>query len=111
MLMGAMQNNPQKKANGRGTVKNGERLAAFGGKAQQSGSADWSTALPARIQGVVVAVGKLGGAVTFGYSRDGGAYMCTLLLDGDRKTLWFNGDADIDAELQEVEDVLDQLQG
>lgn len=99
----------EKRSTKRGSVKNGSRLEAFQNKAQSAGSADWSSVLPARIVGVVVAIGRLGGAVTFGYSRDGGAYMLTLLLDGARTTLWFNGDADVDAELQEVEDKLDQM--
>lgn len=55
---------------------------------------------------MVVAAEHLGAAITFGLSRDSGAFMLTLLLDGERETLWFSGDCDLDAELAEVEDSL-----
>jgi hypothetical protein len=57
----------------------------------------------------VVAITGLGGAVTFALSRDQGAYGLTLLLDSERQTLWFNGDADLDAELEGVLAVLESL--
>lgn len=89
------------KRKGRGSVKNQSRLDAF---AKQKGStqADWGGCSPATMQAVVVAITELGGAVTIGLSRDVGAHSLTLLLDGGRETLWFNGDADLDAELDKV---------
>lgn len=103
--MGAMQNServPGKKGrSGRGSVKNSSRLDAF---AQRSGrgSAEWSTCDPELLQAVVVAITNLGGATTLGLSRDQGAHSLTLLLDGKRETLWFNGNADLDENLREV---------
>lgn len=87
----------------RGTVDNNSRLKQLlGGNGQHSGKADWSSADPRWLAGVIHAVTRVGGAVSFGYSRDGGAYSLSIMLDGDRETLWFNGGADIDTELEAV---------
>lgn len=93
--------NGDSKRSKRGSVDNGKRLAAFGHRGSAQG-ADWGGCDPRWIAGVIVKITSLGGACTFGLSRDGGAYSLTLLLDGDRQTLWFNGDADLDAELEKV---------
>lgn len=106
--MGAMQNNaskPRKKRAARGTVRNDNRLAAFA-KGGPTDGADWGGCDAKRIQAVVVAITEMGGAVTFGLSRDKGAHSLTLLLDDNRKTLWFNGDAGLDDELRDVEATL-----
>lgn len=100
--------NLKKNGKGRGSVKNSERLSALftgGGK----GMADWDTVNPAWLHAVVVRMSRIGGAATFGVSRDGGAYMLTLLLDGDRQVLWFNGDADVNAELENACYLIDTL--
>lgn len=85
----------------RGTVNNDNRLQAFtsGGKA---GEASWGGCDSERLQGVVDGITALGGAVTFGLSRDKGAHSLTLMLGGNRAPLWFNGDADLDDELDGV---------
>lgn len=109
--MGAMQNNdrtPGTKKRTRGTVNNASRLDAFS-RGSGGGSADWGGCDPKWIQAVVVGVTSLGGAVTFGLSRDMGAHSVTLLLDDTRKTLWFNGDADLDEELEAVAATLDTM--
>jgi len=92
----------------RGSVKNAGRLAAFA-QGVKDGSAGWETCHSEAMLGVVVAITKLGGAVTFGLSRNGGAHSVTLLLDDNRKTMWFNGDADLTAELGGIQDTLDDL--
>lgn len=92
----------------RGSTRNSARLASLQRK-PQGAKADWGGCAPERLQGVVVAIGRMGGAATFGYSRDGGAYGLTLYLDGEREQLWFNGDADLDEELQLVIDHLTAL--
>lgn len=100
--MGAMQNNrEQTNKSKRGSVNNKRRLDAFGaGKAGAAG--DWGGCDPRKLQGVIEGITSLGGAVTFGLSRDGGAHSLTLMLDGERETLWFNGKADLDTELDSV---------
>lgn len=85
----------------RGSVNNAGRLDAFHERAGRGG-ADWGGCDQARLQGVVVAITELGGAITIGLSRDKGAHFMTLLLDDEKSTLWFNGDADLDAELDAV---------
>lgn len=109
--MGAMQNNAdkgRKKGGARGSVRNDTRLAAFA-KGGPADGADWGGCDPERIQGVVVAITALGGAVTFGMSRDKGAHSLTLMLDDSRKTLWFNGDAELSEELLDVTATLEAM--
>lgn len=93
----------------RGSTRNVDRLSAFAGGGGK-GMADWGGCDPARLQAVVVAITALGGAVTLGLSRDLGAHSLTLLLDGNRTTLWFNGNADLDMELEGVKATLDTLE-
>lgn len=109
--MGAMQNNgrvTKKKSKSRGSVRNMDRLQAFssGGKAN---GADWGGCDPDKMQAVIVGMTALGGAVTFGLSRDLGAHSLTLLLDGNRQTLWFNGGAELDEELDAVIGTISQI--
>lgn len=92
----------------RGSTDNASRLSAFAAKGVSSG-ADWGSCDARWLQAVVVAITKLGGAITIGLSRDSGAYSLTLLLDGDRQTLWFNGGVDLDAELETVYQTLETM--
>lgn len=92
----------------RGSVDNTRRLEAFGNRKPGVG-ADWGGCDSERMQGVVMRITELGGAIIFGLSRDGGAHSITLMLDGERETLWFNGDADLDVELGEVSAKLDAM--
>lgn len=98
----------KRKKGKRGTVRNDRRLAALSQR-RTGTKADWLGCSPERLQGVIHKITTVGGAVTFGTSRDGGAYSVTLLLDGDRETLWFNGDADLDDELQAIVETLDAM--
>lgn len=85
----------------RGSTNNKSRLEAFGRSSATTGG-DWGACDPGRIQAVVMGITQLGGAVTFALSRDKGAHSLTLMLDDDRQTLWFNGDAVLDDELLAV---------
>jgi len=91
------------KSRSRGSVRNKDRLAAFVTEAEK-GSGDWGTASPHLLQAVIVAITSRGGAVLFGLGRDNGAHNLTMMLDGKKKTLWFNGDASLDEELERVAD-------
>lgn len=97
----AMKQNEREKKSSRGSTNNKGRLDAFK-KRVGSATADWGGCNPAKIQGVVVEITSLGGAVTFGLSRDQGSYSVTVMLDNERATVWFNGDADLDQELDDV---------
>lgn len=107
--MGANSSNEKygkAKSKSRGSVNNKSRLQAFAGRGA-TGGADWGGCDPKWIQGVVVGITALGGAATFGTSRDMGAHSLTLLLDEEKTTLWFNGEADLDEELEAVIATLD----
>lgn len=110
--MGAYQNNGDKagkKKGARGAVRNSDRLAAFA-NGTASGNADWGGCDARKLQAVMVAITALGGAVTFGLSRNQGAHSLTLLLDDNRTSLWFNGDADLDEALDGVVATLETLE-
>lgn len=92
----------------RGTVRNDSRLQLFADRGGKSG-AGWDSCDPKWLQIVVVGITRLGGAITFGLSRDLGAHSLTLLLDDSRETLWFNGSADLDHELAVVATILEDM--
>lgn len=96
------------KSKKRGSVRNADRLAAFAPSTPSSG-ADWGGCDPRWLQAVIVGVTTLGGAVTFGMSRDQGAHSLTLLLDDKRQTLWFNAAANLDEELQAAAAILQAI--
>jgi len=97
------------KSKKRGSTDNPGRLEAFASASPSSG-ADWGACDPKRIQAVILGITQMGGAVTFGLSRDLGSHFLTLLLDENRKTLWFNGDAELSDELDLVIGTLDSMQ-
>ncbi len=105
---GAVQDGTRSKKRQRGSVNNKGRLDAFASGRGYSG-ADWGGCSPDKLQGVIVGITAIGGAITIGLSRDGGAHSLTLLLDGERETLWFNGGADLDGHLDDVMAKLDTL--
>lgn len=92
----------------RGSVDNDKRLHRLFNN-DEGTKADWGTADPRAIAAVVTACTRRGGACSFGTSRDGGAFSLTFFLDGQREQLWFNGKADIDAELEQVFYLLETL--
>ncbi|KKK69596.1 hypothetical protein LCGC14_2932450 [marine sediment metagenome] len=92
----------------RGSTNNKRRLDAFSAEKTGTG-ADWGTADGPKLVTVVALITALGGAVTFGMSRNNGAYSLTLMLDDHRETLWFNGDADLNEELDGVAMTLDTM--
>jgi len=94
----------------RGSVNNGRRLASLLERVSAGGvgKADWGNARAEWIQAVICVIGQVGGMASFGYSRDGNAYNLTILLDGERETLWFNGNADLDEELRKVYEAFNQ---
>ncbi len=109
--MGAYSNTEEpggRKSKKRGSTKNADRLQAFA-SGGSSGAADWGGCDATKIQAVVVGITERTGAVIFGLSRDQGAHSITLLLGSKKKTLWFNGGADLDDELDAVIATLDQM--
>lgn len=68
----------------------------------RNGVADWANADPANIHRLVCTVGFLGGAVRFGYTRDGGAYSIGLYLGDKSKTYYCNDSEGINEHLNEL---------
>lgn len=100
--MGIVDNQDKRGSKKRGSVNNERRLASLSQRREQRGSADWGSVEAAWIAAVVTAATLKGAAVSFSLSRDGGAYGVCVLLDGDREQLWYNQDADVQAELEKL---------
>ncbi len=96
------------KGGNRGSVNNANRLDIFSDRSTDGG-ADWGSCTSEMMLAVVIGITELGGAATFSLSRNQGAYGLTLLLDKERQTLWFNGDAELDEELEKVIATLDTM--
>jgi hypothetical protein len=83
------------------------RAKAAARKALPSGTrngrsvADWANADAALLLELVCAVAVDGGAVRFGYTRDGGAYSIGLYLGADSKTYYCNETEGINEHLRE----------
>jgi len=67
-----------------------------------NGVADWANANPEMVLELVCAVAVEGGAVRFGYTRDGGAYSIGLYLGSDSKTYYCNDAEGINDQLREL---------
>jgi len=81
-----------------------ERRANRGGNSV----ADWGTADPARVVELISVVTVAGGLCSFGYTRDGGTYTVTVILDGDKSTDYCRATENIDTFLGDlVEDFRD----
>lgn len=78
-----------------------KRLAAIVGDEPEA-QADWSTCSGDVMKRLVVAIGDLGGAVIFGYSRDKNSHALTLLLDREKKALYMGPDADLDDKMERI---------
>jgi hypothetical protein len=82
------------------------RLASLRGRLalrQDNGSqADYNTATPGWIAAAIIAVTKQGGAIQFGYSRDGGVYTIVILLDGEIEKNYVKQSEGIDAFLEGI---------
>lgn len=69
---------------------------------ESSVPADWGTANPLTLQALIANVTAQGGAVRFGYSRDGGAYSLGILGDGEPYTEWIRPSEDLNGVLDEI---------
>lgn len=92
--------NRKKKSRGKTNVA--RSLEGLGQADRPPGSADYAEADFSFMCGIVIEVSRRGGAVSFGLSRDRGAYNVTIFLDGDRKTVWINGSDDLNLELEKI---------
>lgn len=67
-----------------------------------SGVADWDNADPTLVLRLVCVVGVEGGAVRYGYTRDGGAYSVGIYLGDDSKTYYCNDAEGINDQIREL---------
>lgn len=95
------------KRNGRTENGNGVLGKAFGGDTPSERG--WDETDPRFLQWVLVAMGHLGGAVTFGRSRDRQALSVTLLLEGERTSVWIAPSQEVEAELQKIAERLEAI--
>jgi len=77
-------------------------LDGFGGAGSAPVKTGWDECAPELLVRLVLAITRVGGAVMFGQSRDGGALQVVLYLEGDKKSIWIPGNEDVDAHLYEV---------
>lgn len=86
----------------RGSVNNASRLAGLQPIREAAGTATWEGAQPGWIAAVVIAATVRGYIISFQLSRDSGAHGLSLYGEGENVRLWFNGDADLDVELEKI---------
>jgi len=68
----------------------------------RDGVADWANANAALLLQLVCCVAVEGGAVRYGYTRDGGAYSIGIYLGKESQTYYCNEKEGIDGKLQEL---------
>lgn len=66
----------------------------------EPGIADWGQANPKLLQDAIAVAGASGGALRFGYTRDGGAFAIGIYLGNDHYTEYVRPDEDIDYYLK-----------
>jgi hypothetical protein len=84
------------------TALKGHQLALFGEDGTRNsdgGGADWGSVNPDVICRVLSAITSRGGAIRFGYSRDGGAYAIGLYYGGVAKTVYCSPHDSVDSLL------------
>jgi hypothetical protein len=64
------------------------------------GTADWAEVNPALLARLIVAVTSRGGAVRFGYTRDGGAYSIGLYYGAENNTQYVRPGQDLEGEIE-----------
>lgn len=90
----------ERESNKRIARENAKALPAYFGK--RSGAADWAGADAGRVMELVCAVAVQGGAVRFGYTRDGGAYSIGIYMGELSKTYYCNEKDGIDETIREL---------
>lgn len=64
--------------------------------AGQTEVADWESLNPTDVLKLIATVTGHGGTVTFGYTRDGGAYYLSYFIDGQAEKEYFRPTEDVD---------------
>lgn len=80
-----------------------------GVRRQGASTADWASVGADAIRRAITAAAVCGGALRFGYSRDGGAYAVGIYGDGDPYTEFVRPSDDIEGFLEDVIALFDDL--
>lgn len=93
-------------ARDKGGEKADSKLNAFRTKKDAAGAgggrADYKTATPGWLMSAIIAVTDAGGAIQFGYSRDGGVYTVVILMNGDIEKNYVKQSEGIDAFCEQL---------
>lgn len=80
-----------------------------GVRRDQGGTADWSSATGDDLRRAISAAALVGGAIRFGYSRDGGAYAIGIYGDGEPYTEFVKPSEDINQFLRDVQALFESI--
>jgi len=72
-------------------------------------TADYVQVDAERLRSAIAAAAGAGGALRFGYSRDGGVYAVGVLGDGDPYTLWCKDADELDITLESLREHFDDM--
>lgn len=78
-------------------------------KRRNGGTADWESADALTLQKAIATAARTGGALRFGYSRDGGAYAVGIYGDGEPYTEFVKPSEDVTAFLVEVIELFEAI--
>lgn len=67
-----------------------------------SDSADWAAINPENLVKLIAATTALGISITFGYTRDGGAFYISLYSDGDSERIYIRPTEEPDEQILEL---------
>jgi len=85
---------------GKDAVEERERKPTRNRPRRPTGNADWGSASPNTVIRAICSAAKVGGALRFGYSRDGGAFAIGVYGDGEPYTDFVGSTEDIDITLE-----------
>lgn len=95
---------------GKDATEERERKPARTGNRQPRHVANWLDANPDVLRRAISSAASTGGALRFGYSRDGGAFAIGVYGDGDPYTDFVGGNEPIDEYLDDYVKLFDDIQ-
>jgi len=87
----------------------GERTKSRGINRKSNDTADWGKADSDLLKRAICAAALTGGALRFGYSRDGGAYAVGIYGDGDPYTEYLKPSEDLDTFIADIEALFEDI--
>lgn len=89
---------------------NGSSGKSRGLRGRHSGQvADWESCNHGILAKAIATAALTGGALRFGYSRDGGAYAVGIYGDGDTYTVWCSPSQDLDEFLVDITELFEAI--